>query len=140
MATDPGASKSPRMWEPGALALAAFMGSAGVGHFVSPQFFEPLVPQWMPGSARTTVYVSGVVELVAAALLTVPKTRRFGGWFTAATLVGVFPANVQAAVDGGMADMAPPFDSAAVAWARLPLQIPMVAAAMWVARRRPSAD
>jgi uncharacterized membrane protein len=47
----------------------------------------------------------------------------------------VFPANVWAALQGGMQGLDAPFDSAAVAWARLPLQIPMIWWASEVARR-----
>lgn len=51
-------------------------------------------------------------------------------------LIGVFPANIQAALDGGMKDLDPPMNSAAVAWARLPLQIPMIWAALRGGSRR----
>ena len=74
-----------------ALGLSALLGFAGVAHFVRPQFFDPIVPDWMPGNPRTTTYASGVVELTAAALVAVPRTRRFGGWFAALTFIGVFP-------------------------------------------------
>ncbi len=117
-----------------ALGLAALLGFAGVAHFVRPQFFDPIVPDWMPGSARTTTYASGVFELAAAALVANPRTRRFGGWFAAATFIGVFPANVQSALDGGMSGLEPPLDSPAVAWARLPLQLPLIAWAIAIAR------
>jgi uncharacterized membrane protein len=117
-----------------ALSLAGLIGSAGVMHFVQPEFFDAVVPDWMPGSKRTTTYVSGVVELIGAALLVRPSTRRAGGWWCAATFVGVFPANIQAALDGGMKDMDPPFDSAAVAWLRLPLQFPLITWSVRVAR------
>ncbi len=51
------------------------------------------------------------------------------------TLLGVYPANIQMAVDGGLPGSAPPpFDSAAAAWARLPMQIPMIWRAVRVAR------
>jgi uncharacterized membrane protein len=118
-----------------ALTLAAFLGLAGMMHFARPSFFDAIVPSWMPGSPRTTTYVSGVVEMGAAAMVAVPTTRRIGGWFAAATFVGVFPANVWAALQGGMQGLDAPFDSAAVAWARLPLQIPMIWWASEVARR-----
>ena len=117
-----------------AWVLTGLLGSAGVGHFVSPAFFDAIVPEWVPISARATTYASGVVELGAAALLANPRTRRLGGWVAAATFIGVFPANIQAALDGGMKDLDPPMNSAAVAWARLPLQIPMIWAALRVAR------
>jgi uncharacterized membrane protein len=106
----------------------------GALHFVAPRFFDPIVPDWMPGRARTTTYVSGLFELASAALVAMPSTRRLGGWLSAATIAGVYPANVQAALDGGMQGAPPPFDSAAAAWARLPLQFPMVRLAVRVAR------
>lgn len=109
-----------------ALGLAAFIGTAGVLHFASPDLFDSLVPSWMPGTRRTVTYVSGAVELAGAALVAHPRTRRTGGWWCLVTFLGVFPANIQAALDGGMADAAPPFDSAAVAWLRLPLQAPLI--------------
>lgn len=106
----------------------------GVLHFATPAPFDSLVPRWMPGRARTWTYLSGVAELVGAALVASPRTRRIGGWWCAATIAGVYPANVQAALDGGMSTAPPPFDSASVAWARLPLQFPMVWEAVRVAR------
>lgn len=119
-----------------AVALIAVLGGAGVAHFANPSFFDPLVPGWMPGSARWVTYASGVVELVAAGLIAVPRTRRFGGWVAFATLLAVYPANIQAALDGGMEDMDPPFDSAAAAWLRLPFQLPLLWLAWRVARPR----
>src|SRR5690348_7834301 len=91
-------------------AVVGILGGAGVMHFVKPDFFDPIVPDWMPGSPRTTTYVSGVVELVAAGLVAHPRTRRFGGWFAFLTFLGVYPANVQAALDGGMKAAEPPMD------------------------------
>lgn len=116
------------------LAMIALMGGAGTTHFTNPDFYDPIVPEWMPGSARTWTYVSGVAEVACAALMLVPRTRRLGGRVTAATLLAVWTANWQAALDGGMKSADPPLDSAAVAWARLPLQLPMLWGAWRVAR------
>jgi uncharacterized membrane protein len=113
------------------IATTAILGTAGVAHFVRPGFFDPLVPKWMPGSARLVTYLSGVVEVAAAVLIANPRTRRLGGMLALATFVGVYPANVQAALDGGMQGMDPPFDSAAAAWIRLPFQFPL----FWLAWR-----
>lgn len=117
-----------------ALGLAAFIGSAGVMHFVKPDFFDPIVPSWMPGAPRTTTYASGVAEIASAVLVANPRTRRIGAWACFLTFLGVYPANIQAALDGGMQGADPPLDSAAVAWLRLPLQIPMLLWARKVAR------
>ncbi len=37
-----------------------------------------------------------------------------GGWASLATILAVWPANWQVALDGGMPDAKPPMDSAAV--------------------------
>jgi uncharacterized membrane protein len=121
-------------FSPSAIGLAAFLGSAGIAHFVKPDFFDPIVPKWMPGKPRVTTYVSGAVEIASAVLVANPKTRKLGGWLSLATFIGVYPANIQSALDGGMKDMKPPFNTAAAAWARLPLQFPMFKLAWRVAR------
>jgi uncharacterized membrane protein len=125
-----------KRFSPSAIALTAMLGSAGVAHFVKPKFFDPLVPKWMPGKPRITTYASGAVEIASAVLVANPKTRKLGGWVSLVTFLGVYPANIQAALDGGMKDMKPPFDSAVAAWARLPLQFPMFKLAWRVARGR----
>jgi uncharacterized membrane protein len=117
-----------------AFGLAALIGGAGIGHFVRPEFFDAIVPEWMPGSKRTVTLVSGAVELAGAALVANPRTRRFGALWCMATFIGVFPANIQSAFDGGIADAPPPFNSKAAAWGRLPLQAPMIMWARSVAR------
>lgn len=131
-----GTGRSTSGWAPQARAagLALLLGAAGVAHFRNPGFFDPLVPSWMPGSARTTTYASGAVELATAAMVALPPTRRIGGWMAVATFLGVFPANVQAALDGGMKHLDPPMDSAAAAWIRLPFQFPLIWLATKVAR------
>jgi uncharacterized membrane protein len=124
-----------------ALGLAAFIGGAGVMHFVTPSFFDAIVPRWMPGRPRMTTYLSGVAELLGAVLVADPRTRRIGGWWCLAVFLGVYPANVQMALDGGVADApSSTMNSAVAAWVRLPFQIPMIWAAWRVARgsRRPS--
>jgi uncharacterized membrane protein len=111
--------------------MVMVMGGAGVTHFTNPGFYEEIVPTWAPGSKEFWVKASGVAELACAGLMISPKTRRLGGWITVATLLSVWTANIQVALDGGMPSQDPPFDSAAAAWLRLPLQLPM----LWGARR-----
>ena len=120
------------------VALVAILGGAGASHFLKPSFFDPIVPDWMPGSRRTVTYVSGAVELASAVLVASPRTRRLGGWLSLATFIGVYPANIQAALDGGMKELDPPFDGPAAAWLRLPFQFPMFWLALRVAKTSPS--
>jgi len=114
-----------------ALGLAAFIGTAGVMHFVRPELFDAIVPSWMPGTARTTTLVSGGFELAGAVLVATKRTRKLGALVCLLTFLGVYPANIQSALDGGIVDAPEPFNSAAAAWLRLPLQIPMI---LWARR------
>lgn len=113
-----------------AFALAALLGLAGVTHFTRPKQYDRIVPASLPGSARTWTYVSGAVELALAAAVAAPKTRRLGGLLTAGFFVAVFPANVKMALD--FRTKSP--KAKAIAYARLPLQIPLVAWALKVRR------
>lgn len=108
------------------LALAGLLLVAGVAHFAVPSVYERIVPRPL-GSPRAWVFASGAAELACAGLLASERTRRVGGWCAAALLVAVFPANVKMALDG--------LGPSAVVWARLPLQVPLVAWAVHVARR-----
>jgi uncharacterized membrane protein len=112
-----------------AITMAAFLAGAGVTHFASPEFYDPLVPTQLPGSARFWVQASGVAELGVAALVAVPRTRRFGGLAAAALFVAVFPANVKMAVDWSDRSLR----ERAIAYGRLPLQIPLV---LWARKVR----
>ena len=106
----------------------------GILHFVAPKPFDKIVPPQLPGSPRTYTYGSGVAELGVATALAVPRTRRLGGWLAAALFVGVFPANIQMTADVlGNPKASKVFKAGVLA--RLPLQIPMIVAALRVARR-----
>jgi len=110
------------------------MAAAGVSHFLAARSYQQIVPHVL-GAPGAWVRVSGGVELGCAVLLVFRRTRCFGGWLTAGVLVAVFPANVQMALDGGLAGKGFPLGSPVVAWLRLPLQVPLVAWARAVALR-----
>jgi uncharacterized membrane protein len=104
------------------MALAGLFALTGVTHFVAPGIYEPIVPHALPGSARGWVLVSGAAEWACAAALANKRTRRVGATLTLVLLIAVFPANIQMAVDWNRQGAF----KAAVAWARLPLQVPLV--------------
>jgi len=120
------------------LFTGPIMFVAGILHFVKPQMYEQIMPPELPAH-RELVYASGVAESGAAVLAMIPATRRLGGWLLIATLVGVFPANVNMAarperfeehVPGGRAGL----------WARLPLQAAMIYLVYRATLRRPAGD
>jgi uncharacterized membrane protein len=112
--------------------LAVFLGVAGTTHFVMPSFYDRIVPRWLPGKARSWTQASGAAELGCAALVAVPRTRRAGAGLATLLFVAVFPANVQMAIDYRDRSTR----ERAVAYVRLPLQIPLV---IWARRVRASA-
>jgi uncharacterized membrane protein len=115
------------------LALVAVpFAVSGVIHLVRPEVFERIVPRFLPRH-RELVLASGVAELVCAAAVIAPPTRRIGGLASAGLLAAVFPANVQMAVDVVRSRRATPAFKAGVL-ARLPLQWPLVRAALNLAR------
>lgn len=114
-----------------ARSMAVGLVAIGVVHFVSPEFFEKIVPRFL-GHARFLVYLSGVFEIASGILIAVPRTRRTGALLAAATIVAVYPANWQMALDAGW----PPRGAEGWgAWIRLPFQLPMVWVALKVAQR-----
>ncbi len=105
------------------------LGGAGVVHFVAPQFFDRIVPRFLPGEPRWYTQASGVAELGIAGILAVPRTQRIGATLAALLFVAVFPANVQMTVDWLRSNRLSPWMKAG-AVARLPLQVPLVTEAL----------
>ncbi|WP_427894311.1 DoxX family protein [Kribbella sp. GL6] len=109
--------------------LAVLFGVVGTLHFVKPEPFEAIVPKVLPRK-KELVHASGVAELACAAGLLHPRTRRLAGFASAALLVAVFPANVQMAAD--LRHASPKVRT--IAFARLPLQLPLIRWALKAAR------
>lgn len=113
-----------------AQTMSAALLVMGTLHFAAPKPFDAIVPRELPGSARSLTYASGAAELAVGAGLAVPRTRRAAAWAAAALFTAVFPANLN------MVRLwwhKPPIYRA-IALARLPLQVPMIAAAVRIAR------
>ena len=112
-----------------AYGLALLLAAAGGSHFAVPRAYDPIVPRMLPGRARMWTYLSGAAELAVAAAVAHPRTRRAGGLAAAGLFAAVFPANVKMARDWRRR---PPAYRAA-AYARLPMQAPLIWWALRVA-------
>jgi len=76
------------------LALAAFLGFAGVNHFTDAEEFLAQVPPYLP-EPELLVAVSGVVEIaLALALVLLPRWRHAVGFAALLFLVAVTPGNL----------------------------------------------
>ncbi|MDT5349440.1 MAG: hypothetical protein QOH91_2727 [Mycobacterium sp.] len=113
-----------------AYRIAALLLGVGTVHFLAPKPFDDIIPVELPGSPRFYTYASGVAELVIGALLLPQRTRRAAATAAAALFIAVFPGNVN------MVRLwwDKPWPMRIVALARLPMQIPMITAALKVRR------
>ena len=106
--------------------LGGFFLFAGVMHFLKPRPYVAIVPDALPRK-REIVFVSGVAEIAGGAGVLVPATRRVAGWWLIATLLAIFPANVNMAVNSERFRMVPE----PLLWVRLPIQALLI---RWVWR------
>ncbi|MCY9786400.1 DoxX family protein [Nocardiopsis sp. EMB25] len=108
-------------------ALGCLFVASGTLHFAAPKPFETIMPRRLPAH-RAFVYGSGAAELACGfGLLT---RRRWAGPASAALLLAVWPANVRMALDAGSGRLPAVADNRLVAWGRVPLQIPLIWAAL----------
>jgi uncharacterized membrane protein len=121
------------------IVLAVLFVVAGVLHFVVPQAYARIVPPYLP-APLLLVYLSGVAEIAGGAGLLVERARRAAGIGLVLLLLAVWPANLQMALDARAGDASA--TAQALLWARMPLQLAMIAWVMWAAdvRRRATTD
>ncbi len=97
---------------------------AGIMHFVIPRTYESIVPDYLPAH-RALVYASGLAEIAGGAGVLHTRTRRWGSWWSIATLLAVFPANVHMVLHADHYKAVPGARPALIA--RLPLQALFIA-------------
>ncbi|MCT7660992.1 DoxX family protein [Mycobacterium deserti] len=113
-----------------ATQMGALLVGMGVLHFVAPKPFDTIVPVELPGTQRFYTYASGAAEVAVGGLMLAPATRRVGALAAIALFLAVWPGNIN------MVRLwwDKPWYMRAIAIARLPLQIPMIAQALKVYR------
>lgn len=106
------------------IVLALFFIVAGLNHFRSPAIYLSMMPPYLPWPEELNL-ASGAAEIVGGIAVLITRVRCIAGWGLIALLVAVFPANLHVALHGW-----PEMNlSGWVLWARLPLQLLMIA---WV--------
>lgn len=108
------------------VGLAALFIGSGTLHLVRPAVFAKAVPTGLP-VPRAIIAISGIAELACGAGLLL--RRRWAGPSSAALLVAIFPGNVAMALAAAADPESSRLERAAM-WTRLPLQAPLVWAAL----------
>lgn len=114
--------------------MAAAYAFAGFNHLMTPRFYVAIMPPGLPSPEWLNV-ASGLAEIVLGVFLLEPRTRVLAAWGIIALLIAVFPANVHmATVNLGLPDLAPGSGNPLANYARLPIQLLLVAWAWWYTR------
>ena len=58
--------------------MAVLYINIGINHFVNPDFFLVIVPDYLPCQSAL-VYISGLFEIILGLLLVLKKTRKIAG-------------------------------------------------------------
>ena len=109
-----------------------FVG-AGAIHFLAPGAYERIVPPYLP-LHRELVYLSGASEVLGGLGLFPKRTRSVAGIGLVLLLIAVWPANLQMLLDARAAGK--PLWWVALLWARIPLQLLLIAWVWRVSRSR----
>lgn len=106
------------------LPLGIFFVFAGAMHFVRPDTYATIIPDPLPAKQQL-VYASGAAEIAGGLAVLPARSAPLGGWWLIATLLAIFPANVEMALQAGRFKAIPE----PLLWARLPFQAVFLA---WV--------
>jgi uncharacterized membrane protein len=106
--------------------LAGFFILAGANHFLNKEWYLRIMPAWVPYHLQA-VYLSGAAEMLLGAALLHARSRRGAGWGLVGLLLAIFPANLEMALHP---ERFPAFKPL-VLWARLPLQVALIALVLW---------
>jgi uncharacterized membrane protein len=115
-------------------ALTIFMVAAGANHFLTPAPYLGMMPAALP-APLALVYISGVAEIAGGLGLVLARTRKLAAYGLIALYIAIFPANLNMAIHHLPLGTTPVPTWAL--WARLPLQLVLIAWAWWV---RPADD
>ena len=113
----------------GLFLLVSLYSLGGLNHFLSANVYLQIMPADLP-FPKELVVISGFVEILLAALLLLPVTRKLAGWTIGLMLIAFLPVHIQMIVDApvriGVITVTP-----ALAWIRLALQPVLVAWVIW---------
>ena len=111
-------------------ALAVMFIFTATAHFNKMKHdLARMIPAFLP-QPLMLVHVTGVLELLGAAGLLIPQSRRIAGTCLIALLVGMFVANINAARKGVTLRGKP----ATALWLRAPMQVFFIVLLWWSTR------
>jgi uncharacterized membrane protein len=127
------AAKSSGAFKAGLAVFSAIFIASGFLHILHPEPYLRIMPPALPWP-RALVSISGVAEILGGVGLLLRRVRRAAALGLVVLLVAVFPANIYMAA----AHVSFPgfLGESWVRWTRLPLQIPLIAWALYYTKSR----
>ena len=113
----------------GLAVVFLFFMLGGISHFTNPDFFVAIMPPYLPWHLEL-VYLSGVFEIVFAAMLLVPATRQLAGNLLIALTIAVTPANIHMLMNPELFPDVP----FTFLWMRLVVQVLLLMLIWWCTR------
>jgi uncharacterized membrane protein len=108
-------------------ALAVMFVFTGIAHFNKMRHdLARMIPSYFP-QPMLIVYITGIFEFLGAAGLLIPRFRPLAGICLILLLIGMFIANVNAAVKGVTLGGKP----VTALWLRIPMQVLLIALIWW---------
>jgi uncharacterized membrane protein len=110
-------------------ALGTFFVFAGLNHFINPEFYLPLIPNYLPYHELIN-NASGAMEIIFGATVFSAKFRKLAAWGLFSLLIAFIPSHIYfiqigSCVDGGLC--VPSW----IAWLRLILIHPLLLLWVW---------
>ncbi len=114
--------------------MAGFYLFGGINHFRTPEFYLPLIPDYLPTPDLLNL-LAGIAEIVLAIGLLIPNTRKWAAWGVIAMLLAFIPSHVYFIQIGSCI---PDVLCAAewMGWMRLFLIHPLLIAWAWIYTRK----
>jgi len=111
------------------LVMTILYISAGIQHFVNPDWFVNIMPPFLPFHYEA-VYISGFFEIILGGMLFFKNTRYIAAWGLIGLLLAVYPANIYLAFNSTPQE-AIKISAFAASWVRLPIQFIFLGLAYW---------
>lgn len=86
--------------------MGAFYVSAGINHFLNPDFYMPLIPPYLPFPEAINV-ISGIIEIILGTGIFLKQTVRYASYGSVAMLIAFIASHVHfivigSCVEGGL--------------------------------------
>lgn len=120
----------------GCIGITLVFCFTGLGHFVQTRPMAEMLPPWTPWRIPL-VYITGVIEFVAAGVILVPRWRTGIGWALIVMLLLFLPVNIYAAMN--RVGMGGHTWGPVYLLIRVPLQAILIGWIWWFAVRPPEA-